>query len=456
MGSGIRKKITSCENDIKDIWRRLRKRDFSGNRGLAVKNSVYQIGTTFVSKIGALFFTIILARLLMAELFGLYSLALSTILIFTAFSELGVGTAVVTFISIGLGKKKSRANAYLLYLGKIKIVLTFIAVALLLTFTKFISDEFYQKPIFLALIAGALYLIATQAVGFLQSILVASNYFRGVFWKEAVFQAARIILIPLIVFFALEMSFSDERVLGLIIFFLAVSFVLTALFLLFDVRKVYSSKNSKKFKGITKGQKNNVNKFIFATAVLALSGTFFGNIDRIMLGRFVDAEFIGYYTASFSLVGALTPLIGFAAVVLLPIFSKMKGKALERGFRKSIEITLLFALGTFVVAVVFAKFAVLIAFGEEYLPAVDVLRVLSVILFLLPMIAIYQSYYLSKGKPWVIAKMLIFSTVINVLLNYFLINYFLRYGDLVAVYGATIATLVSQGVFLVGLGWQRK
>ncbi len=87
---GIKKRaerdIKEEENDIKDIWRRIRKRDFSGNKGLAVKNSVYNLSKTIFSKIGSLVFVVILARLLMPELFGLYNLALSTILIFAAIS----------------------------------------------------------------------------------------------------------------------------------------------------------------------------------------------------------------------------------------------------------------------------------------------------------------------------------------------------------------------------------
>jgi len=46
----VKKKLASEEKDIKDIWRRIRKRDFSGNIGLVVKNSIYQFSTTLVAK----------------------------------------------------------------------------------------------------------------------------------------------------------------------------------------------------------------------------------------------------------------------------------------------------------------------------------------------------------------------------------------------------------------------
>ena len=99
--------------DIKNIFRRIKDRDFEGNTGMAIKNSIYQFSTTLLAKIGAFFFTIIMARLLLPELFGLYSLALSTILFFVTFSDLGIGEALLRFVSKYLGKNKdTKAKSY--------------------------------------------------------------------------------------------------------------------------------------------------------------------------------------------------------------------------------------------------------------------------------------------------------------------------------------------------------
>src|SRR3990172_2759397 len=139
--------IHEGESDVKLIWRRIRKRDFSGNTGSAIKNSVYQTFTNIFAKIGSLIFTIIVARLLLPGLFGLYSLALSTILLFSAFSDFGIGGAFVTFISRELGKKRKKtAKAYTYYFGKISLFLISISILALLASAKFISENYYQKP----------------------------------------------------------------------------------------------------------------------------------------------------------------------------------------------------------------------------------------------------------------------------------------------------------------------
>jgi len=454
----IKKNLKKEESDLRDIWRRIKTRDFSGNTGLAIKNSMYQFSTNIVGKIGSFIFVIILARLLMPELFGLYSLALSTILIFAAFSELGIGATLIRFISREFGKKTRKIKPLLLYLGKIKSVLILFSAIALLISANYIANTLYQKPIFLALLAGVLYIVFIRATGFLQSMLRASNNFRSIFKREFVFQTARIILVPLAVFFALKYSLSDENVLMLIILLLAASFLITFVLLFFDIKKIYSDKllQPDKKQKLSKKQKKTINKFLIATATLALSGVFFGNIDRVMLGHFVEGEFIGYYTAAFSLIGALTPLIGFAAIVLLPIFSRLKGKRLEAGFKKSLRITFLIATGVFLATLFLSYFAILIIFGRSYIPAENVLRILAALLFAIPATAIYQSYYISQGRPSTVAKLLVVSTILNIILNYALITSLLPYGQITAVYGAAIATLISKFFYLGGLAWRRR
>jgi len=322
MSKFIKNQIKSEEKDIKDIWRRIKKRDFSGNTGLAVKNSIYNLSTTLISKFGSLIFVVILARLLMPELFGYYSLALSTILIFAAISELGIGKAIVRFVSHSLGKNnKKKAKNYMIYFGKIKFFFTLLSVLLLLIFSKFIAENYYQKPIFLALLAGVFYISFTKIVSFLKSILNSFNNFRNVLFKEILFQISRIILVPLVVVCAMKLSLLDELILFYIILALAISYLITGAYLLF-VTKKKSYLKPKGSRGLSKEDKKDVNRFVLLTAVISLSGVFFGNIDKIILGRFVAGEFIGYYQAAFSLIGALTSLSAFGAV-LLPIFSRM-------------------------------------------------------------------------------------------------------------------------------------
>ena len=443
------------EEDFRDIFRRIKRRDFSGNTGIAVKNSIYQFSANSLAKVGSLFFTIIMARLLLPELFGLYSLALSTILIFVAFSDLGIGEALVRFVSKSLGKNKNvKAKSYTRYLAKIKFSLVMLFGLVLILSARFISDTYYQKPLFLALIAGSLYILFVGVVAFIQSILQASDYFKGIFYKEIIFQITRIIIVPLVVLFSLKQTHTQEINLFLIILALAFVYFILSLFLLI-LLKLKISYLKVKPKKISSPEKNKLNKFMFAISATAISGIFFGYIDMIMLGRFVFAEFLAYYRVPFSLISSIVPLIGLS-IVLLPIFSRMKGKRLENAFGRSVRITLLISFMAFLFVLFFASPIIRIIYGTEYLPSINILRIFSFLLLTYPIGTIYTSYFVAKGKPIIITKVLITSTIINIVLNYILIKLLIVYGDIFAVFGVSIATLFSRYLYLGGLILAKK
>jgi O-antigen/teichoic acid export membrane protein len=441
------------KNDFKEIWRRIRKKDFSGNSGQAIKNSAYQFATSFVSKIGSLIFTIILARLLLPELFGLYSLALSVILIFAVFSELGIGSALVKYFSNEIGKGDEKlARAYLIYFKKIKIFFTLISIILLGIFANIIANIIYQKPILLALLAGIFYILSIEILSFLESFFQASNNFKKIFHKEILLQILRVSFVSIAILWSLKYSINQEMTLMIVILALASSFSFSLVFLLLNIKK----KTFVSEKKLSKEQKKNVKQFILSTSVIALSGIFFSYIDKIMLGYFVEAEFIGYYTAAVSFIGALSPLIGFSSIALLPLFSKLKGSSLEKGFKKSLRITFLISIPIFLGTLLFSSTIIKIIYGNDYLLSVNILKLLSILIFTIPLIAFYNSYLLSQDKLNIINRFLILSTLANVILNYILISYLLKYGQIYAVYGAAIATIISQFVYLFGLLSKRK
>lgn len=132
-------------------WDGLKKRDFFGNTGRAIKNSSYNLATTLIAKFGSLIFTVIIARLLMPELYGLYGLALSTILFLSIFSDMGIRSAINTFVARTIDKKTSKARAYFWYFIKFKFVLVVGSSILILISANFFANVYYQKPIYLAL-----------------------------------------------------------------------------------------------------------------------------------------------------------------------------------------------------------------------------------------------------------------------------------------------------------------
>jgi len=450
----MKKELKQEGEDIKQIFKKIKERDFSGNSGIAIKNSIYGFATTATEKIGALIFVIILARILMPELFGLYSLALSTILLFVTFSDLGISQALVKFISQALGgNKPEKAKAYAVYLAKIKIISSLIIIFIFAVLAKFISQNYYNKPIFFALLAGIFYILFVGIIRFIQLFFQSTNNFKILFFKQIFFQVLRIIIVPVLVLYSLQHFTSKE--INVLIPILSLSFVwlLTLFFLLFFRKKIpflYVKTGE-----LQQEEKKKTNKFILGLILFSLSGLFFGYIDIIFLGHFVLSNFIGYYQAAFSLVSAFAPLIFFSSA-LLPIFSRIKGKRLEEGFKKSIKITFGLSLLIFLFAFLFAPLLIKIIYGQTYSNSIFLLRLLSFLLISLPLISIYTSYFISKAEIKIITRLLLISTMINIFLNYLLIIWLINYSQLLAVVGVCIATLISKYFYLFGLVFFRR
>lgn len=420
------------------ITKRIRQRDFSGNEGQAVKNSFFQICTNLIGKIGSLLFTIILARLLLPELFGLYSLALATIVLLSSFTDIGITTTLVRFLSREFIKKKPNSKGYVSYFFKIKLGLTLIAALVLAASAYFIANVYYQKPIFYALLAGIFYIISVSFIGFFSAIPQAKNKFQIIFYKEIIFQILRLIFLPLVILLTIS-RITELRVMWIILS-LATCYSIALTF-------IYLHKGKYVGRDLNRKEKREVNKFILPLTATVLSGMFFSLIDQIMLGRFVSAEFIGYYSATSALIGSIGAIIGFAGA-LFPIFSRLKGKRLEKGLKKALFITFPVAILAVLGTILFAKFGIKLVYGTEYLLAVPILQLISLILISDSLTTLYSNYFIVEGKTKFIAKALIYTTIMNIVLNYFLITSLLIVSQMAAVYGAAIATLISRYLYL--------
>lgn len=453
--SEIEGEVINEENMLKNVINRFRKKDFSGNMGQAMKNSSYQLATNLTTKIGGLIFSIIIARTLLPEIFGLYSITISTILMLSIFSELGIDGAVIRFVAKELSKgKKNKSREYINYLFKIKLILTLAVVAFLVISAPIIADKIYKKPIYFALLSGTFFIIFLQLNSFANSILIAKNNFRGSFIKEIVFSISKIVFVATAALLGIKYSLSSEITLTLMISSISASMLISFLFLIYFIKKEGIAIKTKK--KLTNKDKKEINKFILATSAIVLSGTFFANIDKIMMGSFIGSSFVGYYTVAVTLIASLTLFSSIFSASLLPIFSSLKKDELNTSFKKTIGAIFIISSIIFIAANVFSYLVILIVYGKEYLASVNILRTLSILVFINPIIGIYSSYFVSIGKPRVIARSTILATIINITLNFTFMTLSIRFGEIYVVYAAVLATLISQIIYMLQLILYKK
>lgn len=102
--------------------------------------------------------------------------------------------------------------------------------------------------------------------------------------------------------------------------------------------------------------------------------------DDLLIGYFFDATALGYYSLAYRILTIMTYLlVNTSNQVALPTFSRLQDDLdqLRRAYYRATQLTSLIAFPAFVGVAVLAQPLVVVIFGEQWLPAVPVLQLLS-------------------------------------------------------------------------------
>jgi len=417
---------------------------------IVVKNTTYNFISMAIAKIGGLILTIfILARLLGPELFGIYHLAFSVIAILLIFTDLGIGSTATRYISEALGKnQKAKARTYFKYLLKLKIIFAISVAIILLLIAKPIAIGFYQEPLLLyPLLFAFFYVFISSIAGFPQTLLLASKDLRKIPSIQIIEVSGKIIfsLIAILIF-----SYKFE-VPGV---FLALG-LSSLCVLIYSIFIVLKKDKTLIIGKRTEIEKPRILKYAGFMAVASLSLVIFASVDTLMLGKFVEAAYIGYYRAALGLVLSIGAIISIRPL-LIPVFTQINQKRLQRGVNKVAKYSLMLSIPAAVGLALIAKNFIQILYGKEYVLSAIPLYALSFLIIVASLISIYRPIFQAKEKPKTLAKYISIALVINIILNYILIKSLLTYGQEYAILGAGLATLFSRTFLLTALSRKGK
>jgi len=418
-----------------------------------IKNSFYNFLLTFVGRFGGLIFTIVVARLLFPELFGIYSLALAIILTIATFTDLGINATLSRYLAESLKeltpKTKQEARARLYFLLNFKIFFTAITAIALFLLTDFIAINIFKKPLLaLPLRIGSVYLFVISLQGFFSSIFYALQKVKFAAIGESIFQFLRI-------FFVL-IFLSIYKNVGVVFVSLTIALFFSFIFLYSVLYKKYGFLLKGKKVKLEKEEKKRLLSFFGWLTISSISLAFFVHIDVFMLGLFLPSEFIGYYNAIFGIVGAVAAFVAFGSV-LLPIFTQLEAGKLEKGFKKVFHYVALIAIPAAIGLAFVITPAIKIIYGQAYVPEQYKLAIV-VTSFLLSLLvaesaltAIYSALFQAKEMPKIPAVLLIFITILNIILNYIFIKIGILIKPEYGLIGVASATLISRYSNLLSL-----
>ena len=140
--------------------------------------------------------------------------------------------------------------------------------------------------------------------------------------------------------------------------------------------------------------------------------------DNLIIGYFLGEVALGYYAIAYRILEVMTQLlVKTISKVALPTFSRLQTEPerFRQLFYKTTQLTSIIAFPTYLGVVVFAPELTIILFGEQWIPAIEVMQILSLEGIILSLAQFHKSVFISTGNPSWTVKVSLFNAVINVI-----------------------------------------
>ncbi len=408
----------------------------------AIENSTYSFFINLTSKAGGLIFTILLARMLMPELFGLYALVLSIIMTIATFTDLGINTALSRYLADSLAKGKryeSEARSRARFFFNLKILLSFGVSILLFLLAPLISTLIFKKAEMITpLQIGSLYLFVMALQGFFGTMFYPLRKLKYNLFSEIIFQIVKIGM------FLLLMSL--YRQLSTVFWVFIIS---TAVSGIFYFTTLTIKRKSLFFGKTIPIEKRKITIFMGWAVLFSSLVPLVTYINTFILGLFVANEFLGYYSVIFSLVLPISTFISFNAV-FLPIFTEIKKERLLRGFKKVVKYSCIFGVPASIGLAFIILPIIRVFYGSNYVPVLYYIPILitSILICLLIIEEIlvmnYISLFIAKEKMKVPTTVLALNLLFNIILAFVLIKVALPFGQQWALVAIAISIFLTR------------
>lgn len=386
--------------------------------------AVTMAGNVSIALAGMLF-TVLVARALAPENFGIFSAVFAMATLFGSLSDLGISAALINF----LPKVKSDRAVILSITFWLQLVVAVSLFLISLGFTPIRQIVFPGAEV-IHLIYLAILVIPLAFETFAVSVLRADRHFT---WSAGILSLDSWIKL-LLVF--LLFRFSDLTIANIFLSAIAASSLATAVGISHELKHI------RRF--FPRPQVMEIINFAKWIALLRVFSVGISRIDVILLNALGSHFDAGIFAAAARIALLFALLVSSLGSVVAPRFSAFTTKAQVKTYLKKLTLlTLLISVGM-LVAIILAPFIVNFVFGSEYQAAIKVFRYLTIAMipFLLAIITTNPLIYYFN-KPDFIAKVTVVQVVVITVLDILLIP---QYGAIAPTISLGIANLLVLGL----------
>lgn len=380
--------------------------------------------------------SVLLARWLGPESYGLIPLTMTIIAVFGVFADFGVGASSSKYISeyrardIGLVKSIVKDSFIL------KLIFGFV-ISVICFFSAELIVEFMHMPRLLPLLqVSSVMLFFTSFLGFLNAVFQGFQRFE--FTALTSFFQNIIKLVA-----SLGLVYLGYGVIGAIAGFTIASIITALLALVIVYFKFY---NRLPTSSSNKSMRKDVLKYSAPLAITSISYFIYVQSDILMLGYFTTSSEVGFYSIAHQIINVLLfPIIALQfsiqpmAAYLFGEKSSRSHLQLENVFNYTLKYGLLLTIPTMFCLIAIATPLILVILGSPYTPTITLLTFLSI--YLIPRTMLGSTFLIAAGKAGIVSKLTVITAISNFVLNLYMIPH---YGAL----GAVISTLMTHPIHL--------
>lgn len=407
------------------------------------KSSFFVFVIIFISKLLSYIYRIIIARYFDPEVYGLFSLSLMVASWFLTAAALGLNSGIERYISFYRGRKEFKKIKYLLKWSTIFLTITsVIAWAVLFLGSRLIATYVFKNPNLEIFLQISSFLIPVSLIT--TPFLLALKSFEKVAVYSFIVNVGQSIvkilfLVGLILIGLNSLSIPMSYVLGwvfvMIVSYFAFKYYVPGILTRGDIPREDKKKIAREV-------------FYFSLPVLFNStfGALFTWLDTFALGFFRTTAEVGIYNVAIPIAAMLV----FVPDIFLQIFNPVITKEYSKGNMEVVKETskqvakwiFAFNLPILLIIVLFPGAVINILFGEQYLAAMNSLRILSIGMFFTSFMSVSNNLLTVMGKTKTIFYNYLAASVFDLILNLLLVQ---RYG-MVGVALSTLASCLIVGV----------
>ena len=187
-------------------------------------------------------------------------------------------------------------------------------------------------------------------------------------------------------------------------------------------------------------------------ALFLLLYQFSTRIDVVLLGLMLGAAAAGMYNVGYRVIFMLLFLAYFGGLAVFPMASRLFAESEQapgKLYHESLNVTLLVALPAAAGVWLIAPGLIELLFGPEFMEAVSVLRLLTVMLFFASLTSVIGTFLTACDRQTERTRCQWTSAWVNAIGNATLIPMF-------GIMGAAYSTVFSEGLLLILVAWRLK